>query len=85
MIHTRETDIINYQAALGADFGSITPVEVVRRGLLKVVCGWHNGSTVQGILLHHALVKVSKGGNFKVTHRGRLYLREILGNMIGEG
>jgi len=39
MIHIRETDIINYQAELGADFGSITPVEVVRHGLLKVVCG----------------------------------------------
>ena len=79
-----DRDIIDHHEKLGCNFGDTSPVQVVKRSLLKVVCGWHVGSTAQGILLHHNLVSFSKKGNLKVTERGRESLKEILRNLVGE-
>ncbi|SOC26112.1 hypothetical protein [Thalassospira xiamenensis] len=65
-----------------ANFGTTTPRDVVSLALLKVACGYHNGSTALRILLEHGLVsgdpiKILAMGSKtapKLTSSGRSYL-----------
>tara|TARA_R110000868_G_scaffold372982_1_gene636845 strand:+ start:1041 stop:1385 length:345 start_codon:yes stop_codon:yes gene_type:complete len=71
-----EQTIIEYHTEIGADFGSSTPVRVVVEGLLKVACGWANGSTCNSILRHHELIEGKHGETVRLTRRGQKFLWE---------
>lgn len=71
-----EEEIVQFHDELDVDFGTTDPVEVVQRGVLKVACGYHNGSTCSRILYHHGLIKVKRNGKEKLTRRGQQYLWE---------
>lgn len=61
-----------------ANFGRQSNRNVVAYALLKVACGYHNGSTSQWIIETLGLCK-----NFKLTEKGREYLYTAfsLGNL----
>lgn len=85
-----DAEVIEYQRSLGANFGSIAPVDVVRFGLLKAACCWHNGSTCDAILKHHGLIRDRKKGGKRLTRKGRDYLWNAFGRLVprssgGEG
>lgn len=78
-----DEEIIEHHESIGADFGATTPVEVVQQGLLKAVCGWHNGSTCDSILQHHGLITRRHNDGTKITKRGKAYLWETFGDKLG--
>ena len=53
-----------------ADFGDMDDREVVRYGLLKVACGYYQGSTSTKILEELRLINK----NYKITAKGKKYL-----------
>lgn len=57
-------------AFYGANYGGTNPLEVLKTGLLKVACGYHNGHTTEGILQELNLT-TRKG---KLTRKGQQYL-----------
>lgn len=72
-----DEEIITHHHALGADFGNVTPLQVVQKGLLKAACGWHNGGTCDAILQHHGLIKRTGGSPAKLTKKGKAYLWQV--------
>lgn len=69
-----DEEIIEYHEAIGGRFGDMSPVEVVRLGVLKSACGWSNGLTCDNILEHHGLVTLRDGSASELTHAGVKYL-----------
>ncbi|PCJ24115.1 MAG: hypothetical protein COA96_10240 [SAR86 cluster bacterium] len=58
-----------------ADFGSMGKRMVVNESLLKLACGFHNGSTAQHILADHGLIFERYGKrSHTLTAKGRKYL-----------
>lgn len=78
-----DREIIEHHEAVGANFGSTSPVHVVQQGLLKAACGWHNGSTCNAILRHHGLTEERYDGTCQLTHKGRRYLWETFKDALG--
>lgn len=52
------------------NYGGTDPLEVLKTGLLKVACGYHNGHTTESILQELNLT-TRKG---KLTRKGQQYL-----------
>jgi hypothetical protein len=57
-------------AYANANFGPMSPREVIKQGLLKCAGCWHQGHTSQQILIELGLI--SK--NYKLTKKGGRYL-----------
>lgn len=58
-------------------FGSTNYAELIQEGLMKVVCGYHNGMTMSNILINNGLVKVNAKGLRSLTDKGRIYLYRL--------
>lgn len=60
-----------------ANFGSMTPRQVIAEGVLKYAYGYTCGSTQLSILLEHRLIRKPKPGSYDstLTLRGQAYLR----------
>lgn len=57
-------------AFFGTNYGGTEPIEVLKTGLLKVACGYHNGHTTESILVELHLTD----WNGKLTRKGQQYL-----------
>jgi len=58
-----------------ADFGNMTPRDVLKEGVKKVSDGYHCGYTMTQILIQHNLVGVHRNGRTLVlTVKGKQYL-----------
>ena len=62
-----------------ANFGSMTPRQVVNDGVRKYAVGFTGGSTQVAILREHGLIKKPKGCGYKadLTEKGKRYARAI--------
>jgi hypothetical protein len=62
-----------------ANFGSMTPREVVNDGVKKYAVGYTGGSTQVAILREHGLITAPKNAGYKanLTEKGKLYARSI--------
>ena len=62
-----------------ANFGSMTPREVVNDGILKTAVGYHCGHTQFSILRDHGLVTKPRLGSYDadLTKKGRAYARAL--------
>lgn len=60
-----------------ANFGDMTPREVLAEGVLKYAYGYTIGYTQLTILLEHGLIRKPKPGGYHstLTKRGQKYLR----------
>ncbi len=58
------------KAFKGTNYGDKNPRDVIKLGLMKVACEYHNGHTTQQILLHLEL----QTKDLKLTNKGRQYL-----------
>jgi hypothetical protein len=50
------------------------PIDIVREAVLKSVCGWHNGSTAQSIIVHLGYVIPRHHKSDKLTPKGKAFL-----------
>lgn len=65
-----------------ADFGSMTPRDVVDEGVYKYAFGFSGGSTQVSILREHGLITAVLGGyRANLTAKGKRYARA----MVNEG
>lgn len=63
-----------------ANFGDTPMREIVDSALLKIACGYSNGSTAQHILADHGLIISRHGrGSRSLTSRGKKYLYAVYG------
>lgn len=62
-----------------ANFGSMTPREVVNDGVRKYAAGYQGGSTQLAILREHGLITAPRGCGYKadLTEKGKRYARSI--------
>lgn len=62
-----------------ANFGGMTPREVVNDGVRKYAAGYQGGSTQLAILREHGLITAQKGCSYKanLTEKGKKYARSI--------
>ncbi|MDN3713375.1 hypothetical protein QWZ10_19510 [Paracoccus cavernae] len=60
-----------------ANFGDMTPREVVNDGVRKYAIGYSGGHTQQCILREHGLITKGKGYNADLTKKGKEYARAI--------
>lgn len=62
-----------------ANFGSMTPREVVNDGVRQYAVGYQGGSTQVAILLEHGLISKPKNCGYKanLTEKGKRYARAI--------
>lgn len=62
-----------------ANFGSMTPREVVNDGVRKYAVGYTGGSTQLSILREHGLITAPKGISYQanLTEKGKRYARSI--------
>lgn len=60
-----------------ANFGSMTPRQVIADGVLKYAYGYSSGHTQLCILMEHKLIHKPKPGSYQstLTKKGRTYLR----------
>ena len=71
-----EDDVIKVHAC--ANFGSMTPRQVVDEGVLKAALGYHHGSTARAILLEHGLMReIGKHRTPGLTSEGARYLKAL--------
>ena len=72
-----DDEIIHVHA--NANFGSMTPREVVNDGVRKYAVGYQGGSTQLAILREHGLITAPKGCGYKanLTEKGKRYARSI--------
>jgi hypothetical protein len=63
-----------------ANFGAMTPRDVIRDGVVKYAMGYTGGHTQLSILIEHALIHKPKPGSYQstLTKKGRAYLRAIM-------
>jgi hypothetical protein len=54
----------------GTNFGRTDYETLVKQGLLKTVCGYHNGFTLRHILRRLGLIEVKNENDIKVTLKG---------------
>lgn len=75
-------DIIGDKALLevhgNANFGPMTPRQVVNDGVLKYSMGYTGGSTQVSILREHGLITKPSGYKANLTEKGKLYLRSMM-------
>jgi hypothetical protein len=50
------------------------PIQIVKEAVLKSVCGWHNGSTAQSIIVHLGYVETRRNKADKLTAKGKAFL-----------
>jgi hypothetical protein len=67
-----------------ANFGGMTPREVVNDGVLKYSMGYTGGHTQMQILREHGLITKPKGYRADLTEKGKKYLREQLSRNFDE-
>ena len=62
-----------------ANFGSMSPRDVVNDGVKKYAVGYQGGSTQVAILREHGLITKPKGSGYRadLTEKGKLYARAI--------
>ena len=62
-----------------ANFGSMTPREVVNDGVRKYAVGFTGGSTQVAILREHGLITAPRGAGYRanLTEKGKRYARSI--------
>ncbi len=81
-------DIIGTKALIevhaNANFGSMTPRQVVNDGVLKYSMGYTGGSTQMRILREHGLITKPDGYQASLTKKGKRYLRTILGGKLDD-
>jgi len=72
-----DEDVIHVHA--NANFGSMTPREVVNDGVRKYAIGYQGGATQIAILREHGLITKPKGCGYKadLTKKGKEYARAI--------
>ena len=65
-----------------ANFGVLTPREVVNDGVRKYAVGYTGGATQLAILWEHGLIKRPMGTSYKadLTEKGKKYARSIYSN-----
>ena len=82
------TDIIGTKALIevhaNANFGSMTPRQVLNDGVLKYSMGYTGGSTQLKILREHGLITKPDGYRANLTEKGKLYLRTMLGGKLND-
>lgn len=63
----------------GTNFGSTDYADLITEGLLKVATYYHNGATMDRILLDNGLMtRTSKKQIRKLTHKGATYLYRLI-------
>ena len=67
-----------------ANFGSMTPREVVNDGVLKYSMGYSGGATQIAILREHGLITKPKGYYANLTKKGKMYLRTLVAGKLDE-
>ena len=80
-------DIISTQQILkvhgNANFGPRADRDVVNEAVLKIACGYSNGSTANTILVEHGLItKRPMSYRGKLTVKGQRYLWAVYGKEI---
>lgn len=60
-----------------ANFGDMTPREVVNDGVLKLAFGYHTGHTQMTILREHGLITKPRGYDADLTKKGKRYARAL--------
>lgn len=60
-----------------ANFGSMTPRDVVNDGVRKYAVGYSGGSTQAAILREHGLITKTRGYQADLTKKGKRYARAI--------
>lgn len=82
------TDIIGSKALVevhgNANFGSMTPRQVVNDGVLKYSMGFTGGSAQLAILRDHGLITKPNGYRANLTEKGKLYLRSLLAGKLDQ-
>lgn len=70
-----DADVIRVHG--NANFGSMSPRDVIADGVLKYAYGYQSGHTQLSILLEHKLIRKPKPGSYRstLTKRGQAYLR----------
>ncbi len=61
----------------GTDFGQKDYANMVHEGLMKVACGYHNGLTMENILIKLGYIKVERNSADKLTVEGKMYLYRV--------
>lgn len=67
-----------------ANFGNMTPREVVNDGVVKYSMGYTGGSTQLKILREHGLITKPNGYRANLTEKGKLYLRTLAAGNLPE-
>ena len=67
-------------ACKGANFGLANHERLIRDALLKHAIGYHNGSTVQSILVHLGFIT----DNLMLTKKGREYISDSFLSPFGD-
>ena len=67
-------------ACKGANFGSANHERLIRDALLKHAIGYHNGNTVQSILVHLGFIT----DNLMLTKKGREYVSDSFLSPFGD-
>lgn len=80
-----DTEIVRVHA--NANFGSMTPREVVNDGVRKYAVGYTGGATQLAILLEHGLIKKPKDISYRsdLTEKGKRYARSIYTTPVDDG
>lgn len=67
-----------------ANFGSMSPREVVNDGVRKAVVGYHSGHTQFCILREHGLISKPRGLSYDahLTKKGKAYARALLHDVL---
>jgi len=84
MIYSAPTKEEIEQCFEGSNFGSTDYENIVKLGLLKVACGYHNGSTLTCILYNLRLILPDSKQIFSLTDKGKHSLYEWFSNYAKE-
>lgn len=79
-------DVISNEEAVRvhgyANFGDMTPREVINDGVLKYSMGYTGGSTQIAILREHGLITKPKGYHASLTVKGKSYMRALFSGRL---
>lgn len=74
-LHEFDAEINALWAKNDFNFGEhADPVMIVSEGLLKAACGYHNGSTVESILVNLGMIVSRRNGADELTRKGKRFL-----------
>ena len=79
----RRDDLIATHA--NANFGNMTPRQIVNEGVLKYSMGYYGGSVMRSILVEHGLIRRTRSAyKSSLTEKGKAYLRAMYRGKLSE-